>query len=81
VSVMVLRHEVVRTRWIASHLSCDSSRTVEMTGKMDGADDFWINRDQSERVHHYEYVLVDHRRYIQEHGVDPQEITEWRWHR
>src|SRR5579884_4213115 len=34
----------------------------------------------SERVHHYEYVLADHRRYIQEHGVDPEEISQWRWH-
>ncbi|HZO73590.1 MAG TPA: phosphoketolase family protein [Ktedonobacteraceae bacterium] len=33
----------------------------------------------SERVHHYEYVLVAHRRYIQENGVDPKEITEWSW--
>ena len=33
----------------------------------------------SERVHHYEYVLRDFRRYIQEHGVDPAEITEWQW--
>lgn len=30
-------------------------------------------------VHHYEYVLVDFRRYIQEHGVDPQEIANWQW--
>jgi xylulose-5-phosphate/fructose-6-phosphate phosphoketolase len=30
-------------------------------------------------VHRYEYILVDHRRYIQEHGVDPEEITSWRW--
>ena len=34
----------------------------------------------SERVHHYEYILVDHRRYIQEHGVDPDEIKNWKWH-
>ena len=34
----------------------------------------------SERVHHYEYVLVDHRRYIQDNGVDPQEVTNWKWH-
>jgi xylulose-5-phosphate/fructose-6-phosphate phosphoketolase len=33
----------------------------------------------SERVSHYEYVLADHRRYIQEKGVDPKEITEWQW--
>jgi xylulose-5-phosphate/fructose-6-phosphate phosphoketolase len=34
----------------------------------------------SERVHHYEYVLADHRHYIQEHGTDPDEITNWKWH-
>jgi phosphoketolase len=33
----------------------------------------------SERIHHYEYTLVDFRRYIQENGVDPAEITNWRW--
>ncbi len=33
----------------------------------------------SERVHHYEYVLVDFRRYIQESGVDPEEISNWQW--
>jgi len=33
----------------------------------------------SERVHHYEYVLIAHRCYIQENGVDPKEITEWSW--
>jgi xylulose-5-phosphate/fructose-6-phosphate phosphoketolase len=33
----------------------------------------------SERVHHYEYTLVDFRRYIQENGVDPAEITNWKW--
>jgi xylulose-5-phosphate/fructose-6-phosphate phosphoketolase len=33
----------------------------------------------SERVHHYEYVLRDFRRSIQEHGVDPAEITNWQW--
>jgi xylulose-5-phosphate/fructose-6-phosphate phosphoketolase len=33
----------------------------------------------SERVHHYEYVLADHRRYIQENGVDPEEIMQWHW--
>ena len=30
-------------------------------------------------VHRYEYILVDHHRYIQENGVDPEEITNWRW--
>ena len=34
----------------------------------------------SERIHHYEYVLADHRRYIQEHGVDPDAIRNWKWH-
>jgi xylulose-5-phosphate/fructose-6-phosphate phosphoketolase len=33
----------------------------------------------SERVHHYEYVLADFRHYIQEHGVDPEEISNWHW--
>ena len=35
----------------------------------------------SERVHHYEYVLADFRRYIEQHGEDPAEITGWRWSR
>ncbi len=30
-------------------------------------------------VHRYEYILVDHRRYIEANGVDPEEITNWRW--
>ena len=33
----------------------------------------------SERVHHYEYVLADFRRYIRENGVDPEEISNWQW--
>ncbi len=33
----------------------------------------------SELVHRYEYILVAHRRYIEENGVDPEEITNWRW--
>jgi xylulose-5-phosphate/fructose-6-phosphate phosphoketolase len=33
----------------------------------------------SERVHHYEYILADFRRYIEEHGTDPDEIAHWRW--
>ncbi len=33
----------------------------------------------SERVHHYEYLLVDFRRFIQENGVDPEEISNWQW--
>jgi len=33
----------------------------------------------SERVHHYEYILQDHRRYIQENGKDPEEIANWQW--
>jgi len=33
----------------------------------------------SERVHHYEYVLLAFRRFIQENGVDPEEITNWQW--
>ncbi|HTI13163.1 MAG TPA: phosphoketolase family protein [Dictyobacter sp.] len=34
----------------------------------------------SERIHHYEYTLAAHRQYIQENGVDPDEITNWHWH-
>ncbi len=30
-------------------------------------------------VHRYEYILQDHRHYIQEHGDDPSEITNWQW--
>lgn len=33
----------------------------------------------SERVHHYEYVLRDYRRFIEANGVDPEQITDWRW--
>ncbi len=33
----------------------------------------------SELVHHYEYVLIDFRRYIQENGEDPPEISDWQW--
>jgi xylulose-5-phosphate/fructose-6-phosphate phosphoketolase len=33
----------------------------------------------SERVHHYEYVLRDYRRFIEANGVDPEEITNWHW--
>ena len=33
----------------------------------------------SERVHHYEYVLLSFRRYIDANGVDPEEISNWQW--
>ena len=33
----------------------------------------------SASVHHYEYVLQDHQRFIQENGDDPAEITNWQW--
>jgi len=33
----------------------------------------------SARVHQYEYILVAHRHFIDENGVDPAEITQWRW--
>jgi xylulose-5-phosphate/fructose-6-phosphate phosphoketolase len=33
-----------------------------------------------ERISHYEYTLLAHRRYILENGVDPKDISEWRWH-
>ncbi|MCP5469731.1 MAG: phosphoketolase family protein [Chlamydiales bacterium] len=30
-------------------------------------------------ISHFEYVLREHRAYIDEHGTDPAEITDWRW--
>lgn len=30
-------------------------------------------------VHHYKYVLQDHKRFIQENGDDPADITNWQW--
>jgi xylulose-5-phosphate/fructose-6-phosphate phosphoketolase len=33
----------------------------------------------SERISHYSYILEAHRRYIQQYGVDPEEITTWQW--
>jgi len=33
----------------------------------------------NEKLHHYEYVLVDHQRYIRENGKDPDEVTSWEW--
>lgn len=33
----------------------------------------------SEKVHHYEYVLIDYHNFIQAHGKDPDEITNWQW--
>lgn len=34
----------------------------------------------SSMVSHYEYIIWAHRRYIEANGVDPKEITEWKWH-
>ncbi len=34
----------------------------------------------SAMVSHYEYILWSHRRYIEANGVDPEEITQWKWH-
>ncbi len=33
----------------------------------------------SEKVHYYEYVLVDYHHYIHLHGKDPDEISHWQW--
>lgn len=33
----------------------------------------------NELISHYEYELVKHRAYIQEHGTDPEEISNWQW--
>jgi xylulose-5-phosphate/fructose-6-phosphate phosphoketolase len=27
----------------------------------------------------YERKLADHRVFIEQHGIDPPEITDWRW--
>lgn len=35
----------------------------------------------NEMVSYFNYVIRDHRRYIQEHGEDPKEITTWSWKR
>lgn len=32
-----------------------------------------------EKISFLQYQLRDHTRYIREHGVDPKEITDWRW--
>lgn len=32
-----------------------------------------------EKISLYNYQLLDHRRYISEHGEDPKEITNWEW--
>ena len=33
----------------------------------------------NELVSHYEYILLEHRAYIQKNGKDPEEISEWQW--
>ncbi len=33
----------------------------------------------SDRVQHYEYILLDYKRYILENGEDPSEISNWQW--
>lgn len=38
-----------------------------------------VAAEANEWVSHYEYVLQEHRDYIQKFGKDPQEIDEWRW--
>lgn len=34
-----------------------------------------------EKISHYEYILKAHRNFIEEHGDDPEEITNWEWSR
>lgn len=34
----------------------------------------------NEWISHFEYQLVEFRKYIQEHGNDPEEISDWQWH-
>ncbi len=47
--------------------------------RLASANNVYVAARASERVHHYEYVLRDHRRFIQANGVDPEDITNWRW--
>lgn len=34
-----------------------------------------------EKISHFDYILRDHRRYIVEHGDDPESIKTWTWKR
>lgn len=47
--------------------------------RLTAAHNLYVAARASERVHHYEYVLRDHRRFIQANGVDPEDITNWHW--
>lgn len=42
-----------------------------------------FNKDVESRalsmISHFEYILQSHRAYIQEHGTDPEEISDWKW--
>lgn len=35
----------------------------------------------TEKLSYFTYKLKDHREYIQKHGEDPEEITNWKWSR
>jgi len=47
--------------------------------RLTAANNVYVAARASERVHHYEYILRDYRRFIQAHGVDPEDITNWHW--
>jgi xylulose-5-phosphate/fructose-6-phosphate phosphoketolase len=47
--------------------------------RLAAANNPYVAAQASELVHHYEYVLVDFRRYIEQNGVDPEEISNWQW--
>ncbi|GAC1458001.1 MAG: phosphoketolase family protein [Chamaesiphon sp.] len=62
----------VRNRTSRFHLIMETIRLASATNPR-------VAARANERVHHYEYVLADHHRYILENGDDPPEITNWRW--
>lgn len=39
----------------------------------------WVAANAIDKVSYYEYRLKDHKRYIEEHGQDPEDITNWSW--
>ena len=46
-----------------------------LRGRSSDADARFVKR----LIERYKQVLLDHRRYIVEHGIDPPEIVDWTW--
>lgn len=62
----------VRNKTSRFHLIMQAIRLAAPKNKVVGA-------KANALVSHYEYVLQQHRDYIQENGKDPKEISEWIW--